>query len=161
MYHHCDTMCHQGSMGSRPSHWGQVVVYSMILSLYVDRRWHNPSIGELCQSNIKAFTLLRTANPILWPHISPYWTCTLQVCSPAGPIMCFFNTNIITPELKSGCQPHSTRGFKTLYSQMIKISKICAPFQLRTSVYRILWNMDSTYWYFLTPHHQQYKHGSS
>jgi hypothetical protein len=57
MCHHCGTMCHQGSKGSRPGHWGQDVVYSRNLCPYVDRRWHTPSIGELRQSNIKAVIL--------------------------------------------------------------------------------------------------------
>jgi hypothetical protein len=137
------------------------VVYSKILCLYVDRRWHNPSTSELFQSNVKVVTLLSTVGSHFRTPTSPYWPCIPHVCSPPSQMMHFFNTNIIARELKSGCQPHNTRGFKIPYSQMIKISKICAPFQLWTSVYIIFQNLDSTSWYFLTPCYQQYQHGSS
>lgn len=62
---HCGTMYHQGSMGSRPGHSAQYVVCSSNLCLYVDRRWHTPSTGELYQSDLRAVTLQSTINPIL------------------------------------------------------------------------------------------------
>jgi hypothetical protein len=110
-------------MGSYPGHSAQYAVCSSNLCLYVDRRWHTPSTGELYQSDLRVVTVKSIANLILRDlldftnHMQHY--CKEYVCGPAVQVLCLFSTSIITPKLKSIFQPQSDKKFKIPYLQTV------------------------------------------
>ena len=126
--HHCGTMYHQGSMGSHPGHSAQYVVYSRHLCLYVDRRWHTPSTGELYQSDLRAVTLQSTTNPIL-RNLLDFTNHMQQYCNriwmwPSCASVVSLQYLYHYPKVKIHLPITKCQKFKSPYLQTVKISNV-------------------------------------